>query len=231
MTQEKRETIELLLANRLYLYTLLHSVFGREPDAGMAGMLCSESAARAFGLLSEGEGSVLDRAAPFLASIADRKDDPDWLDTVRSEYTRLFIGPGQLPAPPWESVYLGEEPILFQSVTLQVRETYRSFGLLPEGYPRVADDSLALELGFMEKLAGRALEDWNAGDMTGLDRLLESAGAFLEEHLLRWIPKFLNRMKTSETQILYPQLCLILDAFLRRDLETVRELRGAVAAN
>ena len=230
MTQENLEAVELLLANRLYLYTLLHRTFGSEPDAELLTLLCDGSAARAFGLLSAEEGDVLARTGLFLDSVREKKDDPAWLEKVRSEYTRLFVGPDRLVAPPWESVYLGEDAMLFQKVTLEVREIYRGFGLLPEGYPHVADDSLSLELAFLEKLAARTMEDLHSGDEVGLDRLLESSAEFLDRHLLRWVPKFLERMQKADTQYLYPQLCLVLDAFLVRDRETLSELRAAVQA-
>ena len=231
MTQDKREAVELLLANRLYLYSLLHKTFGREPNGELLTLLSGEDTARAFGMLSGEKGDILERTGLFLAAVREKKDDPLWLDEVKGEYMRLFVGPDKLVAPPWESVYLGEDAMLFQKVTLEVREIYRGFGLLPEGYPHVADDSLPLELAFMAKLAERAMEDWQSGDMEGLDRLLESSGDFLSKHLLRWVPKFLERMQKASTQYLYPQLCVVLDAFLPRDLETVKELREAIAEN
>ena len=228
MTQEKREVAELLLANRLYLYSLLHNTFGREPDGELLALLSAETAGNAFALLSEEKGDALDRVGPFLHGLNAKKDDPAFLDELKSEYMRLFVGPDKLVAPPWESVYRGEDAMLFQEVTLEVREIYRGFGLLPEGYPHVADDSLALELAFMAKLAERALEDLHNEDEVGLGRLLESSEDFLSKHLLLWIPKFLERMQKAKTMLLYPQLCVVLDEFLKRDRETVRELRAAL---
>ena len=228
MTQEKREAVELLLANRLYLYSLLHKTFGRDPDGELIALLCTDTTASAFALLSAEKGDPLDRIGPFLKSVGAKAADTGFLAELRDEYTRLFVGPDKLVAPPWESVYRGEDAMLFQEVTLEVRETYRGFGLLPEGYPHVADDSLALELAFMSKLAERAMEDLHSGDEEGLDRLLESSGDFLKRHLLLWVPKFLERMQKASTQLLYPQLCVALDAFLRRDAESLKELRAAL---
>ena len=228
MTQEKREAVELLLANRLYLYSLLHKTFGREPDGELIALLCTDTTASAFALLSAEKGDPLDRIGPFLKSVGAKAADTGFLAELRDEYTRLFVGPDKLVAPPWESVYRGEDAMLFQEVTLEVREIYRGFGLLPEGYPHVADDSLALELAFMSKLAERAMEDLHNGDEEGLDRLLESSGDFLKRHLLLWVPKFLERMQKASTQLLYPQLCVALDTFLRRDGESLKELRAAL---
>ena len=228
MTNEKREAAELLLANRLYLYSLLHKSFGREPDAELLTLLSAETAVNAFALLSAEKGDVLDRIGPFLESVRGKADDSAFLEDVKAEYMHLFVGPDKLVAPPWESVYRGEDGMLFQKVTLEVREIYRGFGLLPEGYPHVADDSLALELAFMAKLAERALEDLHNEDEVGLCRLIESSEEFLSRHLLLWIPKFLERMHKAQTQVLYPQLCVVLDAFLKRDRDTLQELRSAL---
>lgn len=228
MTQDKREAFEVLLANRQYLYTLLHKVFGCEPDTALLDRLTDETTAKAFSLLSADPEDALARAGAFLEKLHEKKGDPEALERIESEYMHLFVGPDKLVAPPWESVYCGEDAMLFQAITLEVRETYRSFGMQPEGYPHVADDSLALELAFMAKLAERAMEDFQNGDELGLGRLLESSEDFLTKHLLKWIPRFLERLAKATTRELYPQLCVIMHEFLQRDKVCLEELRAAL---
>ena len=109
-----------------------------------------------------------------------------------------------------------------------MRNTYRQFGLLPEGYPRVADDSLALELHFMALLAQRSLDAFYAGKNEELAADLSGSADFLKKHLLVWVPKFLERMKGAKSNILYPQMCLVLDEFLRKDAGTVQEILKAL---
>ena len=109
-----------------------------------------------------------------------------------------------------------------------MRNTYRRFGLIPEGYPHVADDSLALELHFMALLAQRSLDAFYAGKNEDLAADLTGSEEFLDKHLLVWIPKFLERMKGARSNILYPQMCLVLDEFLRKDAGTVREILEAL---
>ena len=46
MNGEKREAMELLLANRFYLYSLLHKCFGREPDRQQLELLTGEQTTR-----------------------------------------------------------------------------------------------------------------------------------------------------------------------------------------
>ncbi len=215
MTEEQKSTVEILLANRLYAYSLLYKVLAREPDAELLSLLTAESAGEAFALLGE-EGDTLSRVPSFLEELRGELND-DFVSEARSEFTRLFIGPIKLVAPAWESMYVGKESMLFSESTLAVRRFYQRYGLLPEGYPRVADDSLALELAFMSKLAERADTAFREGQREELLTALNGSRDFLTEHMLVWIPKFLERMKDSPTDILYPQLCLILNAFLEED--------------
>ena len=228
MNDQTKEAVELLLSNRLFLYSLMHKLFGREPDEELLNILTDEHTGEAFGLLSEEEKDIMDRTAVFLGEIREEKQNPAFLEEAKDEYTRLFIGPMSLVAPPWESVYGQKDAMLFQESTLEVRNTYRQYGLIPEGYPHVADDSLALELHFMALLAQRGLDAFYAGKNDDLTADLTGSSDFLEKHLLVWVPKFLERMKGAKTNILYPQMCLVLDEFLRKDAETVKEVLQAL---
>ena len=228
MNDQTREAAEVLLCNRLFLYSLLHKLFGREPDEELLNILTEEHTGEAFALLSEEEKDIMDRTAAFLKEVREEKQNPAFLEEAKDEYTRLFIGPVSLVAPPWESVYGQKDAMLFQESTLEVRNTYRQFGLLPEGYPRVADDSLALELHFMALLAQRSLDAFYAGKYDDLAADLSGSADFLKKHLLVWVPKFLERMKGARSNILYPQMCLVLDEFLRKDAGTVQEILKAL---
>lgn len=224
MTEEKREAAEILLAGRLYVYTLLHKVFGREPDGELLALLTAGVTGEALGLFSLQEGDTLSKAAAFLTEVQEDREAPGFLEAVREEYMHLFVGPAKLIAPPWESIYFGDDELLFQESTLKVRNTYRAFGLLPEGYPRVPDDSLALELDFMAQLAQRSLDALRGGDAAALRRSLEASDRFLAEHLLVWVPRFATRVAASPSALLYPQMSQILDNFLQADDKSLKEL-------
>ena len=221
MTEERKEIVEILLANRLYLYSLLHKCFGREPDRAQLELLASEQTADGFAILG---GEVLEKVPAFFAELREDLKDPSFPEQVKAEYNRFFIGPGDLTAPPWESIYLGNEGALFQKTTLEVRQAYRAFGLQPESFRRVPDDSLALELAFLSALAERALQAFRHGDEAEMRRNLEGSKDFLDRHLLRWIPMYLERMAQSPSDLLYPQLSLILDSFLKKDADFLSEL-------
>ncbi|MCR5089207.1 MAG: molecular chaperone TorD family protein [Oscillospiraceae bacterium] len=224
MKDEKKEAVELILGNRMFLYSLMHKVFGREPDTQLLELLTADHTGEAFRLLSEEEGDILDRVPEELNRLKEAMAAADFLDEVRSDYTRLFIGPFSLAAPPWESVYGQQDALLFQESTLEVRSTYRRFGLIPEAYPHVADDSLALELHFMALLAQRSYEEFDSGRKEDLFISLRGSSDFLKKHLLIWIPKFLDRMQSADASPMYPRLCIILNEFLKQDSKLLTEV-------
>lgn len=217
---DRNEAAELLLVNRNFLYQLLYKAFGREPDRALLNLLTAAHTGESFALLG---GETLGKVPAYLESLRGEAEAPDYIEHLRDEYTRLFVGPMEMDAPPWESIYLGEEGMLFQESTLKVRECYRRFGLLPEEYPRVADDSLALELGFMAELARRSAAVFESGDTDTLELTLRGARDFLTEHLLLWVPKLAERLDKAGGRF-YPRLAHILDRFLKKDLETVNDL-------
>ena len=58
--------------------------------------------------------------ATLVARFAEENDEP-----LAEAWQRLFIGPWALPAPPWGSVWLDKENVLFGDSTLELREWMR----------------------------------------------------------------------------------------------------------
>jgi TorA maturation chaperone TorD len=106
--------------------------------------------------------------------------------SLQSDYTRLFIGPGKVLAPPWESVYFNKERLTFQEQTLQVRACYRQFNLEFEDIYKEPDDHIGLEMLFISKLTQMAIELLKDNNQIEFERVLEAKKQFLSEHLLRW---------------------------------------------
>ena len=104
MNDQNRENAELILSGRLYLYTLLHRFFGAEPDGALLELLVSGNTQQSFALFSLKEGDEADQAVSYLKRLEEMPDKDTFLNAAKEEYTRLFIGPAALVAPPWESV-------------------------------------------------------------------------------------------------------------------------------
>ena len=224
LPQETKETFEVILANRHFLYMLFYKTFGREADDAYLDILNTPAVRDAFMLLSQEEGDTMEKAAAFVGGVEEKRADDDLLGRLRHEYMRLFIGPEKLIAPPWESVYRSKEGLLFQGSTLTVREIYRKEGYLPEGYPNVPDDSLALELAFMTRMAEKSLAALRNDQADEFLRTLSVQESFLRFHLLYFVPKLLERMEASAFRLFYPQMTRILLAFAQTDLELVEDM-------
>jgi putative dimethyl sulfoxide reductase chaperone len=124
-------------------------------------------------------------------------------DTLEADYMHLFVGPGKLLAPLWESVYADEERMLFQEVTLQVRAWYLRFGLQTANLYHEPDDHIGIEFGFLAHLAQLSLQALQAGDNRQFDALLQAQRDFLGEHMLRWVPVWARDVQADARTGLY----------------------------
>ena len=121
--------------------------------------------------------------------------DQDFFD-LKQDYTRLFIGlDAVMPVPPWESVYLSRDHMVFQEETRQVREWYFRFNLAPEKLNREPDDHIALELVFLSRLAQLSLMALEQNDLQSSRSYSQAQADFLTEHLLRWGLVWCRRME------------------------------------
>ena len=118
----------------------------------------------------------------------------DQLDSLIRDYRRLFIGPGHLPAPPWESVYLSIDGLIYEEQTMAVRKFYARYDLQSPKKHKEPDDHFGLELAFLAHLCTVGLESIRAGDSAALASSLDDQRDFLKEHLLLWATLFLDNV-------------------------------------
>ena len=105
---------------------------------------------------------------------------------MQADYTRLFIGSGKVLAPPWESVHFGDDRLIFQQRTLEVRAWYKRFGLEAEKIHREPDDHIGLELLFLSHLATLGIQALNEQDNARFEELLDAQREFIKKHLGAW---------------------------------------------
>lgn len=133
---------------------------------------------------------------------------------VRDDYTRLLVGPGKVLAPPWESVYLKKERIIFQEETLLVREWYRRFGLESVKLHHEPDDHIGLELAFVANLAGKAFAAFEEGS-DEFTSLLEAQQQFLTEHTFVWASSWVDLMIENTKTDFFNGLALTVKGVLK----------------
>lgn len=108
---------------------------------------------------------------------------------VEADRRRLIVGPGRVPASPYESVHRSAEGLLFEAETLQVREWYRRYGLRTARLNRDPDDHVCLELEFLATLLARALAGWDSDEPGVAEDLVRAHDAFVAEHPAQWFPQ------------------------------------------
>ncbi len=125
----------------------------------------------------------------------------DVVRELEEDCQNLLVGMREILAPPWESVYLTHERLLFQAPTIQVRQWYRRFGLEIENIGREPEDHMGLELIFVAHLASLATEALSQGDQTRYLELVQAQRDFLQEHLLKraqlWCKDMIEHARTD----------------------------------
>lgn len=104
---------------------------------------------------------------------------------LSADYVRLFAG-GKVHAPPWESVYFGDERLIFQQRTIDVRQWFKRFGLEAEKIYQEPDDHIGLELLFLAHLATLGIQALNAQNHPRFHELLQAQREFVSDHLGAW---------------------------------------------
>jgi TorA maturation chaperone TorD len=167
-------------------------------------------------------------AASYVRSMQSELDQSPGLDFLVIEYTRLFVGPYSLPAPPYGSIYLENERKIMGASTLDAQKRYRSFGLDVSDHIREAPDHITVEFEFMFFLIYTEIEAIRstAPEKT-LDLLLHQR-SFLCDHLNEWIPGFTEGiLQYSETRF-YQDLARATRTFIAEDREYLDQINVPV---
>lgn len=224
LLQSQREAVLSVLAARAYLYRILQLVAGNTPTRDALLLLVAKESKEALSAYAGKDTPALENAPAALDEIAKHLEDMEFLSRCTQEYTARFIGPGKLDASPWESVYVTKEPLLFQKNTLEVRQFYRKYSVLPKAYPRVADDHLGLELDFMALLSKKTYDALEEGRIVEAGEILEDQRCFLQDHLLKWIPEYAKRATGIPDSGLYAIIANIIKEFAEEDYKIIGEL-------
>lgn len=103
------------------------------------------------------------------------------LDELKYAWQSMFVGPGYLSAPPWGSVYLDPENVVFGISLLELREFMVREGLLFEKTHNEPEDQFGLMLLLLAEILKR--------EQTNADLI---ARELLIVHFLPWAPRYLE---------------------------------------
>lgn len=161
-----------------------------------------------------------EQAAPLVSALTTTDWTPDWpleqasllpiaeqLRTPSDEpladaRQRLFIGPWALPAPPWGSVWLDRESVLFGDSTLALRQWMRENNIAFEVQQNEPED----HFGTLLMLAAWLAENGRDAERDQL----------LAWHLLPWSQRFLTVFSEQASHPFYAGLAQLAHLTLAR---------------
>jgi len=142
-----------------------------------------------------------DDASALRSALSEKND---WLESLQLEHTRLFVNAvPTVIAPPYGSVYLSSDGMLYGPSAVKTKEFYqeRGFGLSGEfDIP----DHITFELEFLALLADDGRE--------------EDEELFLKKHFRPWFPIFRDRVLNEVRHPFYGVLVKLIDFFTREEL-------------
>ena len=139
------------------------------------------------------------------------------LESLKIDFTRLFVGPFKVLAPPYGSIYLEDGKIMGES-TLDVRDWYEKEGL--DISINDAPDHIAMELEFMYYLVAKQTQETDEGNLQYIQLYQQKQTLFLCSHLSRWLPQFAKNVQENAQTKFYKKLARLIGIFVQKDLDT-----------
>lgn len=175
---------------------------------------------------SEGIQEGIENIKTFL-STHDVVNIERHFEELHWDYTRMFVGPFELPTPPWESTYVRKDRLIFQGTTMNVRKYYDKYGIIVSDYNIEADDHIGLELDFiyhLNELCVKIAESAEHQEISSLEQLLQDQQKFINDHLLKFVPEFSQLVETNANTLFFVGLAKILHHYLLIDSKVLQEL-------
>lgn len=211
----KKELLLEWLQGRELVYRFFARIYQEGPVIELLSALSGEPFLEEVAAGSQNQ-DIIDGCREMQDEIASRSGDlKAYQDELREDYLRLFVGPGHLEAPPWESVYRSKEHLLFGEETMAVREFYRSFGLESKNKNREPEDHIGLEMEFMAYLNCEAAAKAAADE--GFAEFLQGQRRFLKEHLQQWVPALCADIQKAAQTAFFRGLALFTRGWLEAD--------------
>lgn len=199
---------QLISTTREDAYRLLAACF-YSPSTG----LIEEGCCATLAVLLD---SVAPAAARSAADAAVAAGDCS-LEALAVEHARLFIGPFQLIAPPYGSLYLDDAKTVMGDSTARVVAFYHSCGLHLADDFKELPDHFAVELEFMSYLAFKQRKAEIAGDKDEITRTVLQQREFLDRFLMPWLEPFTSAIIKDGEAPFYQAIARCTATFVNSD--------------
>jgi len=146
------------------------------------------------------------------------------------DYAKLFVGPYELLAPPYGSVYLEKKRQVMGNSTATVQDIYKDMGLSMDADFHELPDHIAVELEFMSFLVQEEIKAHGRGDAEVVLNLLQKQKKFLSDHLGAWVYDFSEKIQQGCGTSFYKNLALCTSQFVKGDMQYLASQAGKALA-
>jgi TorA maturation chaperone TorD len=160
-------------------------------------------------------GAVCPEAAPYAEGMAGTLSQAADVELAVA-HAKLFVGPFELQAPPYGSLYLESQKTLMGDSTMGVLEMYQKAGLNLSNDFQDAPDHIAAELEFMYFLIAKELQALRKGDRNEAFGYLKMQKEFHDKFLRPWIEPLCERIETASEHEFYTLLAMSLSTFIAK---------------
>jgi TorA maturation chaperone TorD len=150
---------------------------------------------------------------------------------LSQEYLRLFVGPGHVYCPPYESVHRADRPEMERGLvmgpsTVDLVRRYGEAGLTVSKNFRDLPDHIAVELEFMYYLCAKESELTSGKRSDEVEEWRKRQREFVRDHLRPWVEAFGDCVLRSTCLSFYGSAAALLKAFVRKESEDHLHLGG-----
>lgn len=163
------------------------------------------------------------QGARLMKSFLDQNgklDEEQFSKALGVDRTRLYRGvsPTYGPPPPYEAVWT-IDPDKHSALLQQIATIYHQDGLTQAQDLPERGDYIGIELDYIENLARKEAKLLKSNKFKPANALFERQRSFLEEHLMKWVPRFVESALGFVKTDFYHGHLLMLQGFILEQVE------------
>ncbi|MCP4399036.1 MAG: molecular chaperone TorD [bacterium] len=175
-----------------------------------------------FKSLDEVLQPICQDAAGFVDQM-ERAAEHDGAQELAVEYAKLFVGPYELLAPPYGSVYLDRQKRVMGDSTMTVKNMYREYGLqLADDFNEIPDH-IAAELEFMYYLIYKEIEKLQQSGNGNASTFVHAQKRLIHSFLGEFVFLLCKKIQEETISTFYKALADCVSTFVRSDYNAFQE--------
>lgn len=144
--------------------------------------------------------------------------EPENMKSILVDFSRLFLGPYTVKAPPYGSVYLESDRRVMGDSTLDAVRHYEEAGLSMNDQFHEVPDHISAELEFMYFLIFQEIRALKEEKPEEAELYFEKQLAFLNDHIGTWFFDFIERVESHAETEFYKNLAKACKRFFAEEI-------------